>query len=410
MRKSAIIILLTLCTLSFNACAQWYLFPGQNRKQNEKQSTSQAASETQKTEEGTSADDGQAAAQEMPPQTVSDEFVLEELGVVNVAMILPLQAGGKPSANFFDMYSGALLAVRDAGERGMKINLNVYDSADRNTRTDRDVLESNDLIIGPVSYDELEKVLAICPEDKRIVSPLEPKAASLTDSLNLIQAPAPWTCQYDELVEWASRGLRFNERLLVIKDDKGLGEQSEYLMSLLEKKGTQKRIVGAPTETVLGETGTTRCIIVSDRDEFIASTIRALNALASSGKGDVVLYGTSRTRSAAQDIKLLHSLEAHVTSAYFIDYENEKVKDFILGYRALFNDEPGSFAYQGYDTMHYFLNMCGIYGRQWYKKLPDYSESGLQADFKFQENGSTGDINSAVRRIVFNKDLSTTLQ
>ena len=97
-----------------------------------------------------------------------------------------------------------------------------------------------------------------------------------------------------------------------------------------------------------------------------------------------------------------------MTASYYIDYEDPAVKRFILAYRALFQDEPGSFAFQGYDTMHYFVTICTRFGRQWYKKLPEYDEKGLQADFRFREE--SGRVNQAVRRIVYNPDLTINRQ
>ena len=70
-------------------------------------------------------------------------------------------------------------------------------------------------------------------------------------------------------------------------------------------------------------------------------------------------------------------------------------------------NEPGSFAFQGYDAMHYFVSICAQYGRQWYKKLPYYNERGLQSDFRFNEE--TPRVNQAVRRIVYNPDLTTSV-
>ena len=50
--------------------------------------------------------------------------------------------------------------------------------------------------------------------------------------------------------------------------------------------------------------------------------------------------------------------------------------------------------------------MCAKYGRQWYKKLPEYGEKGLQADFRFREEPAR--INQAVRRVFYHGDLTTT--
>ena len=55
--------------------------------------------------------------------------------------------------------------------------------------------------------------------------------------------------------------------------------------------------------------------------------------------------------------------------------------------------------------INYFVTMCTKFGRQWYKRLPEYSQKGLQADFRFTPGSPR--VNQAVRRVIYNKDLTT---
>lgn len=409
MRKVTFIFLL-LSLLSLNACAQWYIFPGKNGQKQQQENTVVKAKEMPESKDAPVREETVPTEEEVEIalEPESDEYAFIALDPVKVALILPLQANGNPSANFYEMYSGALMAVKDLASKGSAIELNVFDSADRMTALNAGILEDNDIILGPVSTDDLTKLLSVCPADKMLISPLEPKAQELADSLNMIQAPSPWTCQYTEIADWISSELRFNDRIILIKDEKGLGEQAQCLIASLDAKGVKYLPVNAISEDTFPKGNPVRCIIASDRDDFISSAIRTLNTFASTGNCSITLYGTSKTRNAATDIKVLHNLDTHFTASYHIDYDDPKVKDFILRYRALYNNEPGSFAYQGYDTMRYFLQAALTYGKQWYKKLPEYTQKGLQADFKFQEDTArTGNVNSAARRIRLNKDLST---
>ena len=135
-----------------------------------------------------------------------------------------------------------------------------------------------------------------------------------------------------------------------------------------------------------------------------AGPVRALSIEGARNNG-VILYGTSRTRTNGVNQTDLHNTEAHLTVSYFIDYDDPAVRKFILAYRSLYKNEPGSFAFQGYDTMHYFVTMCAKYGRRWHKKLASYGETGLQADFRYTRDH--GRINQAARRIVYRPDLTT---
>ena len=98
-----------------------------------------------------------------------------------------------------------------------------------------------------------------------------------------------------------------------------------------------------------------------------------------------------------------------MTAAYYTDYTSEAVKTFVLAYRALFEAEPNSFALHGYDTLHYFVDICARYGRNWPAKLCEYSESGLQTSFRFVPGTDKGQTNAAVRRVLFTPDYKVVL-
>ena len=287
------------------------------------------------------------------------------------------------------------------------ITLQVYDTTDDKTSVSQSLLDENDVIIGPVSYDELAAAAPLCG-GKAIISPLEPKAASLAAGGAVVQAPATWAAQTDEMVRWIREQLPAGEPLYVVRDTASMvqGEQSAYLMARLQEQGVRYQSV-LSASAIPFQKGRKACVTVaSDRDNFITTAIRSLS-IEGARNGDVVLYGTSRMRTNGVSQTDLHHVEAHLALSYFIDYDAPAVQRFILAYRALFQGEPGSFAFQGYDTMHYFVTMCAKFGRQWHKKLPEYGEKGLQADFRFREDPAR--VNQAAHRVIYHPDLTTTL-
>ena len=97
-------------------------------------------------------------------------------------------------------------------------------------------------------------------------------------------------------------------------------------------------------------------------------------------------------------------------SSYFVDYNDPQVNQFVLAYRALFKTEPSQFAFQGYDTARYFISRCARYGRRWLRKLPAETVRGLHTDFLFVKDGNGNYQNTAVRRIIYQPDYTTTLE
>ena len=400
--KRILIILSMLCMLPVCADAQWYLFPGSKKKQEVKKDTVLTPEpKVEKTD-----------TLEAPVAEIEELFVFDKAETIDISLILPLQASAQnPSSNFLEMYSGALLALKDLGDMGIKMKLNVIDSAKENfSVTPEDIANSN-VIIGPVGYKDIVASLGSCSEHQMLISPLEPRAAMLADSSNVIQAPSSWTRQIDELVDWLQEEVQIGDEVIVLRDNNiaNNGEQSNRLMSKLNEKNLRYRTAVSLEEITLEDGLRYRILIASDNDAFITRSVRSVG-IAAELKKQIVLYTSSRVRNCVDaNVLDLYNANTRMTAAYHIDYANEEVKKFILQYRALFRNEPGSFAFQGYDTIKYFVSMCDEYGKRWYKKLPEKSQRGLQSDFIFDDKLSNGKINTAVRRVIYNKDLSTTL-
>lgn len=402
--KKIITILSMLCLLQLTACAQWYLFPGKKKR-------------TEPVEEKKEVKEPKPQA---PPQTtqaadsteiVDDtDFLFGTPSTIGVSLILPVNASSaKPSAGFLEMYGGALLALRDLGNAGTRINLRFVDSASEDI-SDESIYSESDVTIGPVAFADIEKALLHC-SGKMLISPLEPKSAVLAENgENVIQAPTPWTFQVDGIVDWLQSELEFGDEVIVLKDNSNPGDQATYLLERLQKKGVLFRSAQNAEELRKPELkGKYRVLIASDDDSFISNSIKQLGIAATINR-NIVLYTTSRVRnSISPDVLDLYNANARLTASYYIDYDSEDVKKFVLAYRALYGCEPGSFAFQGYDAMNYFVRMYSEYGRRWWKRLPEHPWCGLQSDFRFSRETADGKVNTAVRRIVYGNDLSMTL-
>ena len=424
--KKILMTLLVLMTLSASLNAQWYLFPGKKASRTPDTVAVAAVADTVAARPApvyvsdtlaVLSDTLVAALPDslavLPDSLAAPEFVLDIPEVIGVSLLLPLKSTTEnPSANFLEYYSGALMAVRDLGESGLRINLNVYDTADRRSAPSDEQLQISDVIIGPVGRADIEALLPRCPEGKFIVSPLEPGAAALADSGRVVQVPAPWTAQIDEMVRWLAEDTGFLDKVLVLTEEKPAqnSAQSDYLRERLVQEGLACQYLFADEFTGLDILGKTRVIVDSQDDMFLCKTINNLARISENG-GNVVLYSTSKVRSLEGiSSTSLYLCNTRMTANYYIDYSSPEVKEFILDYRSLFAAEPSSFAFQGYDLMHYFVSLCSTWGRQWQMKLPEFRQEGLQSDFIFEQSDKTGSVNTATRRIIYSPDLSTTLQ
>lgn len=338
-------------------------------------------------------------------------------GKVTASLVLPFKATGTSgSRSNMDFYSGVLLAVNDLAQAGTSVDLNVIDIADNIQSLGNIDLTGNDIVMGPVSVKDMTEALSAAGSSSMFISPLDPKAESLVSgNPDLIQAPTPHKIQYMDLASWLKEDTRPEDRVLLISEKGARLTESTFEMkqaadamgvpyktfsySILEGRDVEK-----PLKELMTQTATNRVMIVSESEAFVNDVVRNLNMMIHQ-KYEIVLYGASKIRSFETiEVENFHKTNLHVSLTYYIDYDDPRVKNFLLKYRALFNAEPTQFAFQGYDIASYFIELCSKYGKNWQDKMSHEEKSMLQSTFKCMKDGDGGYINHGVRRIVYGKD------
>lgn len=337
---------------------------------------------------------------------------------VNVALMLPFNSGSEQAAaSNMDFYSGVLVAVKQLAAEEIPVDLQVIDVSDS---LHAYPAENTDLVIGPLSPWDLADVLSIVPGSTAVISPLDPKAASMVEGHpNFIQAPTPHERQGDDLVAWLSEDFNpASDRIIVISNS---AEGNASLGRSIASSGLPHRsfsynildgrdVIDSLTE-ILSPEGTNRVVINSENEAFCGDVVRNLSLLMH-GKMDIVAYGSSKIRNFSTiDVENLHSLTLHCCASYYIDYDAPETADFLLAYRALFKTEPNRFAFQGYDLCRFFARKA-FRERRWLSRLPESGRGRmLQADFLFSNTDEfNGLSNTAVRRIVMEQNFTTTLR
>ena len=315
------------------------------------------------------------------------------------------------------------MAARQAGENGTDIDISVYDTDGGVLPITREKLYESDIVIGPVSPAELTGVLEKCPEKTKIISPLDHKAEYLASShMNFIQAPTSNLILYEDLAKWIKEETKDTAERVIVIYEKGSRDIQELsvMNTILQKDGIrfssfsysilEGRDIQEPLMSMMNIEAANRVLVMSESEAFVNDVVRNLNLLIHS-EYEVILYGPSKIRSFDTiEVDNLHNTRLHTSLAYYVDYENEEVKDFIRKYRALYNTEPTPYAFQGYDIAAYFIKLYSEHGASWEKYLESENCKMLQADFDFmkaRENG--GFVNSGVRRIVYGPDYSISL-
>ena len=299
---------------------------------------------------------------------------------------------------FRDIYSVVVLyAYRDEIARG---------------EVSKDELDKSDVVIGPVSTAELKRILEMDP--KAVVSPLDQKAAVLAETFSdMIQAPVPLDIQYKDLIQWIDEDMQYSDRFIVISEKGGIPTDATLQMKAaadssglefkhLEYSILEGRDISSSLEYIMTESGSNRVYIASDSEAFVNDVVRNLNLMVYN-KYQVVLYAPSRIRNYETiEVEHFHNTSLHISAGYYIDYNDPRVQEFLLKYRALYNTEPTQFAFQGYDLATYFIDLVSRYGENWSEMMPENEKKMLQSTFRFRKAGNEGGyINNGVKRISY---------
>lgn len=367
-----------------------------------------------------SSEDNSSASTSLVDETQL-EWVELPASPIQATVLLPMRnAEGKLSRNNMDFYSGFMLAVHNIGQRGINVNVSAFDLSDQDHPATREDIEKSDIIVGPVSAADLTRLFQTSENIGAVISPLDPRTERLVAEYNsLIQAPTPHKTQYEDLTGWIKEELGENDKVIMFSERTVRENKTASLMrEVMDSSGIayipfeysilEGRDILEPLKEMMTPEGTNRIYIASESEAFVNDVVRNLNLMLLENF-DVILYAPSKIRSFETiEVEHFHKTSMRVSLNYFINYENQEVKDFLLKYRALYNTEPSQFAFQGYDLAYYFLNLLNRYGKEWINYLEGADKAMMQSSFDFSKLGTGGYVNSGVRRIVYGPNWTIT--
>lgn len=335
---------------------------------------------------------------------------------VRAAILMPFNISKTTDRQLvMDFYCGALMAARDLGNEGIKIDISAYDYDNGNLPSG--IFHDNDFVLGPVAKANLARAAAISDGESWIISPADRMAEELADSVkNFIQAPASVEAQINDAVQWLKTDLKKGDKVILISQSgnaKGYGSYlsdamshsginfSNVAVNVLEAARLSEKLAGN-----LSTEGTTRVITTSDSESFMNQIVKSLYILSVSGK-DIALYTNAKIRTFNTiETKQLHGVNLHVSVASEVDYSSVQVQEFTLSYRALYKAEPSHFSFQGYDLMRQFSTLASKYGKKWPRMIDAFTMNGLQSDFDYVRKPGGGYANTATRRVIYAPDYS----
>lgn len=331
-------------------------------------------------------------------------------GNYNVSLVLPFLANRSASSNIDEnaywaihFYSGAKLAYETLAREGANLNVNIVDSEGAAGKVNRLInsngMRSADLVIGPYKR---ENVKILGDYSKREKKPLAvPYTAQLglsEGNPNYIQLNPSLESHCVAIMRHARQRYDIEDIVLVARDNSSEKGRLAYFQN--ENKVIEGRDVGVnlaefivkdatldfsemDISPYVREGKTTVFIVPSWKEEFVYSVLRQLMMKQSIGE-DIVVYGMPQWVDFEQvDPDFYQNLNVHISSAFYVDSNDERIKQFNRKFFDTYGTIPLDEAYLGYDAMLYFGRMLDKHGRDFARKLDVEPYDVLHGRYEF---------------------------
>jgi len=304
------------------------------------------------------------------------------------------------SKAFVEFYEGFLMAVDSLKQRGLSINLHVYDTQNDTIRI-KEILSfpefaSNDLIIGPIYNQEVRLVSEFSKENQiKMISPIFDNLTLVNENPYLFQVYPSYISQIDEFAKFVS-GFSDKNIILVHNADSMGYSNIQMVKEKIFKNLSVDTLVNNiqfkevafidsinVLEHALSKDIENVFIVPSNDEAFVTDVITNLNTLKTFGN-NVRVIGLSRwQRFRNIDPEYYFNLDLCLAAPFFIDYHDKDVKRFVLKYRDTFKTEPDQMAIHGYDVSLYFLSALMNYGNNFENCIYNHKVDLLQANYHF---------------------------
>ena len=308
------------------------------------------------------------------------------------------------TASFLEFYEGVLLAVDSMQDKGMNIELDVFDVTNEqmvNSLLLLDEFRELNLIIGPVFTELQENVAAFAAKNHiPMISPLSQTGNFEQRNLYYFKVNPTREFQIEQTADYIADEFADKNFILLDVDETSSSPEAK-LAQLSKAKLTAKPGKNRFHEYNIQEQGVNLIkplldgseenvfIIPTDNEAQVSIAVTNLTALAENY--NIVLMGTSLlTKLKSLQTENFHRTRLRYLSPYFVDYKKPLVRRFIGQYRELFSTEPSQFSFQGFDVSYYFLSALFRYGKDFRNCLPDYPMELTQMDFNFRKVAPMG--------------------
>jgi LysM repeat protein len=309
------------------------------------------------------------------------------------------------SENFIKFYEGLLLALDSLADKGVSINLKVYDTAGDPGKVKR-LLSDNyfnnlDLIIGPVYERCFTRMARFARKNQiYIISPFARKNELLVSNPYVIQIYPSNDAQLEQftshIADYSDKNMvlvhtgdslyypqirRFKNRLFSnISLDTNFADVRFKEVAFRDSIFYLKHALNKKEENIV--------IVPSENEAFVTDVVTNLNTLAKKGY-KMRVFGYSKWQDFVNiELEYFYNINLELYTPFHVNYKDKPVKRVIKKYREMFSTEPGSYAFHGFDIGYYFFNAMYRFGKNFEKCIPYYNIPLCHSNYNFYRPSS----------------------
>lgn len=310
-----------------------------------------------------------------------------------------------------DFYSGALMAAEFAKDKGISIELNVYDTEGSVNKTGSIIagndFEDTDAVIGPLLSRNVEKAAADLKRNNvPVFSPLSNRQIKLTS--NLFQTLTGEDILEASMIDYLKANVEGRNVILI--SDKTKTRQKQAILSAIpnaiqlspREKGF---LYVVDIEEKIDKTRENWVILESTDPIIISNVVGLLNGMPETHQ--IRLFTTDKNDS--YDFDDISNM--HLANLNFTFPSNRKIYDFndknafLVSYKNKYGVLPNRFAVRGFDVTYDVLLRLAANGNVYDASSDDYETEYIENKFRYRKKMFSGYTNNAHYILKYNNDL-----
>ena len=316
-----------------------------------------------------------------------------------------------------DFYLGAEIAIDSLRNKGVNIELNVFDTGDRGTQDINTIIRnrninSNDVIIGPLYSDEAQTIAASV--NIPVIFPVYSKNQSTFSNSNLIKTSPEKKYFREELTNYIKENF-IDGNLIIVSDTSFESTQtSTILQSDLQRNTNAVVSVLTPDKgyiaksrflQVLKPNSKNWVVIASTNQVIVSDVVNSLISLPEETTARIFTFDKGTIYDKIDNTKLAKLQFTYVSDEY-IDENADQTKAFNSQYKRKNNALPSYYATKGFDITYDILIRLAS-GKKLERTFDDGVSKRVESKFDYRDSSRTSE-NKGVFIIKYNTDLTLT--